>query len=138
MAPKLIIGGRHSDCRGVLQYNNAFDALEVKRLYIIENTDSSFIRGWQGHRIEQRWFTVLQGSFEIRLIKIDDWERPSKDLNVTVFNLDSEKLDVLHIPPGYISSIQSNVNEAKLLVMSDYLLGKTNDEYRFSLDYFDK
>jgi hypothetical protein len=45
-------------------------------------------------------------------------------------------LDVLHIPQGYISSIQALEPEAKLLVMADYLLGEINDEYRFDADYF--
>lgn len=137
MVPTLIIGGRYSDSRGVLQYNNTFDASAVKRLYVIQNTDPSFIRGWQGHRIEQRWFSALSGSFEIHLIKIDNWKSPSKSLQTAIFNLNSENLDVLYVPAGYITRIQSKVNDAKLLVMSDHLLGKSNDEYRFPLNYFD-
>ena len=45
-------------------------------------------------------------------------------------------LDVLHIPKGYITSVQSLTEDAKLLVMSDYGLQEINDEFKFSSDYF--
>jgi hypothetical protein len=50
--------------------------------------------------------------------------------------LESATLDVLHIPAGYISSIQALEEESKLLVMSDYHLGELNDEFRYPTDYF--
>jgi hypothetical protein len=52
----------------------------VKRLYTIQNIDTVFIKSWQGHKVEQRWFSVVQGSFKIILIAIDDWVRPSLNL----------------------------------------------------------
>ena len=87
-------------------------------------------------RSEQRWYSAINGSFEIKLIKIDEWEYPSKHLEPINLHLDSNKLDILHIPPGYISCIQSLEKDSKLLVMADYLLGEIQDEYRFELDYF--
>ena len=136
MTPKIISGSSSSDTRGILLYNNNFDATVIKRLYFIENIDTDFIRAWQGHKIEQRWFTASNGAFKIRLIKIDNWELPSEHLEAIDFTLNSEKLDMLHVPKGYISSIQSLVKGSKLLVMSDYLLGEISDEYRFDTDYF--
>lgn len=136
MTPKIITGGAHSDSRGILRFNNSFDVTTIKRIYLIENNETTFVRGWQGHRIEQRWFSVLQGSFKIELIAIDDWGSPSKELERFSFIVHAEKLDVLHVPPGYVSSIQSLEEEAKLLVMADYLLGEIQDEYRFDIDYF--
>jgi len=47
-------------------------------------------------------------------------------------------MDVLHVPPGYVSSIQSQEKSSKLLVMSDYLLGEIQDEYRYDITYFKK
>ena len=85
MKPKIISGNCHSDPRGSLFYNNDFDATAVKRVYVIENQNTDFVRAWQGHKIEQRWFAGVQGSFEIRLMAIDDWEHPSKDLVPFVF-----------------------------------------------------
>lgn len=136
MDPKLINGNRHSDQRGILLYNNDFDASSVKRIYIIENENLEFKRGWQGHQIEQRWFSAVSGSFKIQLIKIDNWEKPSKDLEVFTYLIDAEKLNVIHVPSGYISSIQSLELNSKLLVMADYLLGEIKDEYRYDIDYF--
>ena len=51
-------------------------------------------------------------------------------------NLHSEKLDILHIPTGYISSIQALEEKSKLVVMADYHLGELNDEFRYPKDYF--
>lgn len=136
MLPQIIQGNIHSDDRGVLYYNNSFDALVIKRIYFIENTDTDFIRAWQGHKIEQRWFSAANGSFEIKLIAVDNWETPSLNLEQLVFTISSQKLDVLHIPAGYISSIRSLTGDAKLLIMADYLLGEIKDEYRYDSGYF--
>ena len=136
MKPAIISGGCHADDRGTLKHNNSFDASEIKRVYIIENKSTNIIRAWQGHRIEQRWFSSIQGSFKIQLIAIDNWDNPSKELNMFSFILNAEKMDVLHIPYGYVNSIQSLTDAAKLLVMADYRLGETKDEYRFDVDYF--
>ena len=137
MEPRFIRGGCHSDQRGSLYYNNDFDASIVKRIYIIENMNIDFIRGWQGHKVEQRWFSGIVGSFKIQLIKIDDWENPSKNLKPFIFIINAEKLDILHVPQGYVSSIQSLETVSKLLVMADCLLGEIQDEYRFDIDYFE-
>jgi dTDP-4-dehydrorhamnose 3,5-epimerase-like enzyme len=136
MIPKIVAGGCHSDDRGTLRFNNSFDATAIKRIYLIENKETTFVRGWQGHRIEQRWFSVLQGSFKIELIAIDNWEHPSRDLKSLSFIINTVTLDVLHVPQGYVSSIQALEEGAKLLVMADYLLGANQDEYRFEIDYF--
>lgn len=136
MVPRIINGSSHSDERGTLRFNNSFDATNIKRMYVIENKDTTFVRAWQGHRIEQRWLSVLQGSFKIELIAIDHWENPSKKLQAEVFIISSDTFDVLHVPKGHVSSIQALKEEAKLLVMSDFLLGEIQDEYRFDIDYF--
>ena len=133
---KLVIGNRFADSRGVLAYNNDFDASAVKRIYFIENVDTNFVRAWQGHKIEQRWFTAVSGSFEIRIIAIDDWDSPSVDLKQEVFTLVPDNLNVLQIPSGHIFSIQALEENSKLMVMADYLMGENNDEQRFLPDYF--
>ena len=135
--PKIIKGGCFSDERGRLTFNNDFNALEIKRFYSIENRNAEFIRGWQGHKIEQRWFSAILGSFKISLIKIDDWNNPNKSSDLLEFELYHTNLDVLHVPNGYISAIQSLEENSKLLVFSDYSLGETKDEFRFPLDYFE-
>ncbi|MEI7487889.1 MAG: WxcM-like domain-containing protein [Chryseobacterium sp.] len=134
---KILEGGKYSDERGSLFFNNDFNISEIKRMYCIENADEDFVRGWTGHQIEQRWFSALQGSFIIKLIKIDNWETPSNNAEILDFELTSENLNVLHVPKGYVSAIQSKEKGARLLVMADYLLGEINDDYRFPIDYFE-
>jgi dTDP-4-dehydrorhamnose 3,5-epimerase-like enzyme len=136
MLPKVIQGNHFSDERGALVYNNEFDASLVKRIYFIENKNVDFIRAWQGHKIEQRWFTAVRGSFLIRIIAIDNWESPSVFLVKERFVLSPDNFLVLHIPKGYVSSIQSLEENAKLMVMGDYHLGAVQDEFRFEAQYF--
>ncbi|MDA9316904.1 sugar epimerase [Polaribacter sp.] len=134
--PVLINGGCFSDARGTLLYNNDFDASVVKRIYTIENSSLNFIRGWQGHRIEQRWFSVVYGAFNIQLIAIDNWQSPSRNLQIHEFKVSASSMDVLHVPAGYISSIQAVQENSKLVAMSDYLLGSIQDEYKYDINYF--
>jgi dTDP-4-dehydrorhamnose 3,5-epimerase-like enzyme len=137
MVPKIIKGAIHTDARGSLFYNNDFDATAVKRIYIIENQTTDIARAWRGHKIEERWFSAIMGSFEIQLIAIDDWAKPSKHLERLKFQINAETMAVLHIPAGYVSSIQSLQKGSKLLVMANYLLAELDDEYRYEPDYFE-
>lgn len=136
LEPEIIRGNHHSDTRGTLTFNNDFNAIAIKRIYTVKNASTDFIRAWQGHQIEQRWFSAMVGSFVIKLIKIDSWENPSKDLPVLEFILSSENLDVLHVPAGSVSSIQAKEAGSKLMVFADYNLGEIEDEYRFPADNF--
>lgn len=136
MIPKLIQGKKHKDERGTIQFNNEFDACEIKRIYTIENVDTNFIRAWQGHSVEKRWFSVLKGRFVIKLIKVDNWESPNPKSEVLTYKLNTEGLHVLFVPSGYVSSIQSMEKESQLLAMSNYSLSEVDDEYRFDKNYF--
>ncbi|MDB2567136.1 WxcM-like domain-containing protein [Flavobacteriaceae bacterium] len=135
-SPKIIKGNSYTDQRGILKYNNFFNATAIKRMYVIENNSTKIFRGWRGHKIEQRWFSAVQGSFRIKLIEIDDWNSPSKTLVCQEIKLESKTLDVLHIPRGYVTSIRSIENNSKLLVMADYSIDEIKDEYRYDLNYF--
>ena len=136
MKPTLISGNCHQDERGQLFYNNDFDTTCIKRMYVIENHSVDFVRAWQGHKIEQRWFSAVQGRFNIQLIAVDNWDTPSENLPRIEYHLHSEKLDILYIPAGYISSIQALEEKSKLVVMADYHLGELNDEFRYPMNYF--
>ena len=136
MRPVVINGGSYSDIRGDVTYNNDFDMSSIKRIYSIQNVNTSLVRAWQGHAIERRWFSVVKGSFEIKLIKIDNWENPTKSLEVFSRIINDKNFDVLCVPGGYVSSIQALEENSKLLLMSDYRLGDIEDEYRFDSNYF--
>jgi dTDP-4-dehydrorhamnose 3,5-epimerase-like enzyme len=136
MKPQIIRGNSHLDVRGVIVFNNDYNAAEVKRIYFIENVALNFVRGWQGHQIEQRWFSAVQGSFKICIRAIDNWEKPSKELPFESFIVTATTFDVLHVPKGYITSIQSLEENSRLMAMSDYSIGVVSDEYRFDINYF--
>lgn len=129
-------GNRHEDERGIITYNNEFDASKIKRIYTIENNSTDFVRGWQGHQVEQRWFACMKGAFEISVIEIDDFENPSKELKISKHLLDDKELTFLHIPAGCVTAIQSKIEGSKLLVLADYALGEIQDEFRFPLRFF--
>jgi hypothetical protein len=134
--PILFSGGEHCDRRGRVAFNNSLVLSGVKRAYCIENASTQVVRAWQGHKIERRWFLAVQGSFVIKAIKIDNWEKPSSDLVPFEFILNAKSLESLALTAGYISSIQQLENDSKLMVFSDYELGEIEDEYRFDVDYF--
>ena len=134
--PKIIKGNSFIDIRGTIYFNNSFDTSEIKRMYVIQNSGVNVIRGWQGHKVEQRWFSAVQGEFEIHLIEVDNWETPSKGLQSIKYKLNSDKMNVLHVPPGFVSSIRSKEAASKLLAMSNYGIGEIKDEYRYEIDYF--
>ncbi|MGI9651863.1 WxcM-like domain-containing protein [Chryseobacterium sp. RLHN22] len=134
----LLEGEKHQDERGIITFNNDFDASAIKRIYTIENHSTEFIRGWQGHKIEQRWFACMKGSFEVSVIEVDDFAQPSKDLTMQKYLLKEDTLTYLRIPAGCITAIQSKTEDSKLLVLADYGLGEINDEYRFDLNYFNE
>ncbi|WP_187477630.1 WxcM-like domain-containing protein [Amniculibacterium sp. G2-70] len=131
-------GNRHEDERGVITFNNDFDASKIKRIYTIENHSTEFVRGWQGHQVEQRWFAAMYGRFEISVIEVDNFENPSKDLTIQQYILTDETLSYLHVPAGCITAIRAIDPDSKLLVLSDYALGEIHDEYRFPIDYFNR
>lgn len=132
----LLPGKQYQDERGVITYNNSFDASLIKRIYTVENNSLSFVRGWQGHKVEKRWFSCMKGSFEIAVIKIDNFEDPSKELTSTRYYLDSSTLTFLYVDSGNITALKALEGDAKLLVFSDYNLGEINDEFRYPLEYF--
>lgn len=98
MNPGFFTGSCFNDNRGSLLYNNIVDFESIKRCYIIENNINNPIRAWQGHKIEQRWFVAILGNFKITLIKIDNWNTPSKLLQKNDYTLTSNSMDILQIP----------------------------------------
>ncbi|MDR2221543.1 MAG: WxcM-like domain-containing protein [Flavobacteriaceae bacterium] len=132
----LLKGDKYSDVRGTLTYNNAFDASAIKRIYTIENASTDFVRGWQGHQIEQRWFVAMTGSFEITVIVVDDFDKPNEELEVERYILTANELTYLYVGAGRITAIQALEEHSKLLVLADYGVGEIQDEVRYPIEYF--
>ncbi|MGJ1436898.1 WxcM-like domain-containing protein [Sphingobacterium siyangense] len=132
-----IQGGIASDERGDIRFINDFDMSLVKRFYIIRNRDIDLIRGWRGHRSEQRWFYALSGSFRVDVVKIDDWESPDRELFVFKIELDSSEMKVLNLPAGYGTAIRALEPNSELLVFADHPISNAVfDDYVWPVDYF--
>ena len=137
-SPKIIKGNKHSDERGSLSFINDFDLKDVRRSYIIEPANTEIIRAWQGHKTEWKYFQVIQGSFTIGLVKIDNWDSPSKQLKPEFHTLNANTPSILIVPGGYANGITSNEPNAKLLVFSSSTLENAkDDEFRFPDTYWD-
>jgi dTDP-4-dehydrorhamnose 3,5-epimerase-like enzyme len=132
----LFKGGRFEDQRGVVTFNNEWDISAVKRIYTVENRDTAFVRGWQGHKIERRWFCCMKGRFEIAVVKVDNFEAPNPSLPIDKYILTDQEMSYLSVPPGCMTAIKALDLNSKLLVMSDFRLGEVQDEYRLPCDYF--
>jgi len=134
---KVISGGHHVDARGEVTFVNEFDMSQVKRFYRIKHFDTETIRGWRAHKIEQRWFHVFNGTFMVKLVKIDNWENPSSNLDQHKFILKATDISVFHIPVGYASSLQAMEENSEMIVFADYPIEHAkNDDYLFPSDYF--
>ena len=137
LTPQLIIGKTHHDERGSISFINELDLSPVKRFYSITPKDTSIVRAWQGHQKESKWFQVTSGEFLIRLVKVDNWETPSKDLVVEEFILSEKNPQVLYIPKGYANGFQSTKENSTLLVFSDTTLETSkNEDFRFNPNYW--
>lgn len=133
----IISGNIHVDDRGSIKFVNDFGMTAIKRFYIIENADTNVIRGWRGHRTEQRWFYSIDGSFEIKLVCIDNWQSPDRGLPKTSLQLTGKEQSVLHIPAGYASAFKALEPKSRLMVFADYgIEHSVEDDYLFPVDYF--
>ncbi len=130
-------GGIAEDHRGNIRFVNDFDMAAVKRFYIIENKDTETVRGWRAHRLEQRWFFVLEGAFSMKTVKIDDWNGPSRQLPVEETIVQSGDQRVVHVPTGYGIAFRALEPGSRLLVFADYGIAHAkNDDYTYPVDYF--
>lgn len=96
MNPKVIQGGKFSDHRGTISYVNDFSFKNIERFYIISNSDENPIRAWQGHKLDAKNFYCVEGSFKIHFVKIDNWENPSKDLNIETIIVNASESKILY------------------------------------------
>ena len=134
---KILKGDTHIDDRGSICYINCFDLTPIKRFYFIKPSNTTIVRAWRAHKIEQRWFHVTKGSFEIKLVKINNWQNPNRNLIQESIILIHRDNVVLHIPKGFASSIKACEENSELMVFADYQMEHAkNDNYLFPIDYF--
>lgn len=137
--PAIIPGKSHHDERGTLLFNNDFDMSPVRRFYSIAHPDTVVVRAWQGHQLEQKWFWVQEGAFEIALVRPDNWTSPSPSLPVQAFHITAAMNSVLHVPAGFATGFKATSPDSRLLVFSDLSLEESaKDDYRFDKDLWHK
>lgn len=134
----LIQGNIHKDHRGIVRFVNDFHFENINRFYTITHPDTTPIRAWQGHQRETKYFYVTKGSFLINWIEIDNWQQPSKDLQINTHTLSDTQSEILTIPPGHVNGFKALEPDSTMVVFSDMSLEESkNDDYRFPVDYWE-
>lgn len=137
MEPKIIQGGNFSDHRGTISYVNDFSFKNIERFYIISNSESNPIRAWQGHKLDAKNFYCISGSFKIHFVKIDNWQKPSKDLAIETHIVSVADSKIIHIPAGYANAIVSLEKDSKLISFSTLPLSNVaEDDVRYDSNYW--
>ncbi len=131
---KIIDVNSSYDDRGNVIYCNEFNFIQkkIKRFYQVSNNNINFIRAWHGHKKEEKFLFVIQGSFKICAVKIDNWKKPSKSLPVKEYVINSNSPKILYIPGGYAHGIQNLKYDSKLMVFTTFSLEQSaKDDFRF-------
>jgi len=136
--PVMMAGGLAADDRGELAYVNDFRFEGVKRFYMVSNYSQGFVRAWHGHKREAKYVTAVSGAAVVGAVSIDDWERPSKELEVQRFVLSAHRPSVLYIPPGYANGFMSLTADLRLMFFSTSSLEESHgDDFRYESRYWD-
>ena len=134
---KMINAGLAIDDRGELMFSNEFDMSKIKRFYQITNHLNLFVRAWHGHQKEEKFILVSKGSAMIAGVKIDNWEKPSKNLPVEKFIVTEKNPKIVHVPAGYANGFKTLVQDTKLIFFSTSTLEESkNDDFRYDSRYW--
>lgn len=129
---KIIEGEIFKDHRGQISSLNSFHFEDIRRAYIIHHPDEGIVRGWHAHQNERKWFYCLKGNFSVALIKIDNWQSPSKKLIPEIFHLSEEKSRLVCVPAGYANCLKTYTPNSIMLVLSDKILEDAlKDSWRY-------
>ena len=135
--PELYKMGESTDFRGSLEYYNDLSISHFKRFYIVSNPTKGTVRAWHGHKIEAKLIKVLEGEFIVSLAKIDDWSKPSKNIEIIEYNINSNS-DIIYVPPGYANGAMNTVSNSKIMYFSSLELeDSVKDDYRYESKYWD-
>ena len=136
--PGILKGGLAVDDRGEVAFVNEFNFEGVKRFYMVSNHRQGFVRAWHGHKKEGKYVLCTQGAAVVCAVKIDNWDKPSKDAQIKRFTLSAKSPSVLWIPPGYANGFMSLSEDSKLVFFSTSTLDESlGDDIRFEGRYWD-
>lgn len=136
--PTIIPAGIASDDRGRLSFANDLDLLSVRRMYIVENFAVGTVRAWHGHQHEAKWVFPIDGAALVCAVRVDDWDSPSRDSEVTRVVLDAQNPSAFAIPGGFANGAMSLTQGARLLYLSSATLEESGtDDFRYPARYWD-
>lgn len=136
--PHIFNGELAVDDRGEVAFVNDFGFESVKRFYMVSNHRSGFVRAWHAHKHEAKYVMAISGAAIMGTVRIDDWDKPSKDLPIQKYVISSKKPQVLYIPPGYANGFMSLTSESKLMFFSTATLEESvGDDIRYDARYWD-
>ncbi len=138
-AVEVIQGEIFQDARGKISSLNSFRFPGVSRVYFLHHPDTSVVRGWNGHRLEKKWFYCVHGAFTLGLVEIDNWESPSRTLQPQLFNLTENDSRIVCVPEGYANCMRAEIPGSVLMVFSGKTLDEAmalSDSYRYDKNYW--
>ena len=136
--PHVFNGGLAVDDRGETVFVNEFNFEGVTRFYMVSNHKAGFVRAWHAHRHEAKYITAVSGEAIVGAGKIDNWEKPSKDLPVEQYVISSKKPQVIYVPAGYANGFMSLTSDLKLMFFSTSTLEESaKDDIRYDARYWD-
>ena len=136
MEPIIFESKSHSDHRGTVSFTNDLNLNKVVRTYKVINKQARTVRAWHGHKIEEKWISVEDGEFLVCVVKVEDFENPSKDQEVFKFNMTPDS-GILYIPKNYANGAMNlTENNAVRYYSSLPLEESIDDDYRFESDFW--
>ena len=136
--PVLIPGDVAVDDRGSITFVNGFGFEGVRRFYMVANHRQGFVRAWHAHRNEAKYVSVVRGSCVVGAVKIDDWNKPSKDARVHRYVLSAAKPSILYIPPGYANGFMNLNEDVQIIFFSTSSMEEARqDDVRYDARYWD-
>ena len=135
--PTIIQGGIYSDKRGILRFVNDFLMKDVVRFYIMRHINTNFIRAWQAHKTEKKYFYVLRGKFVVAYVKIDNFTKPDLNKKADYTILSDQESKILSISKGYANGIKALDPDSEILVFSNLTVENSKkDDYRFPSEWW--
>lgn len=131
MNATLLRGGSFNDARGNLRFVNEEIPGNYRRFYLITPANTNMIRAWQGHKIEEKAFYAIKGTFTIAVIKPEPFDEPGGNEIPEIFELSEDNNGFLRVPAGCYTGIKPKTADSILLVLSSLdLAGSKSDDYR--------
>lgn len=124
----ILTGDIAIDDRGIIKFVNDFDFKDVKRFYQVENHRRGFVRAWHGHKTENKYVYVVEGTILMGVVNLDTEE-------VEEFVLSAKKPRILWIPSNTANGFMTLEENTKVIFYSSLTLEESkNDDIRFPYD----